>query len=178
MLRTRVGYAGGTQPAPTYRKIGDHSETIQLDYDPQEISYEQLLKIFWTTHQPTDRPYASQYRSIIFYHSEEQRRLAVASKRRQEDELGKKLYTQIVPAAEFYVAEDYHQKYSLRQNRTLMREFSALYPDPGDFLDSTAAARVNGYLAQYGDRDSLQTEIQTFGLSEQGRKQLLKAVGK
>ena len=104
--------------------------------------------------------------------------LAEASKRQQEAELNTKIFTQIVPAAEFYVAEDYHQKYSLRQNKTLMGEFSALYPDPVDFLDSTAAARVNGYLAQYGDRDSLQAEIQNFGLSEQGRKQLLKAVGK
>ena len=104
--------------------------------------------------------------------------LAEASKRQQEAELNTKIFTQIVPAAEFYVAEDYHQKYSLRQNKTLMGEFSALYPDPVDFLDSTAAARVNGYLAQYGDRDSLHAEIQNFGLSEQGRKQLLKAVGK
>ena len=68
MIRTRVGYAGGTTNNPTYRALGDHAETIQVDYDPTQISYEELLEAFWTSHSPTSRPWSRQYASIIFYH--------------------------------------------------------------------------------------------------------------
>lgn len=71
MIRTRVGYAGGSKENPTYYSLGDHSETIQIDYDPTQISYGQLLEVFWNSHNPTYEPWSRQYMSIIFYHSED-----------------------------------------------------------------------------------------------------------
>jgi len=82
VLRTRVGYAGGTKPNPTYRDLGDHAETVQVDYDLSKITYPELLNAFWTGHDPTHRSWSRQYASIIFVHNEEERRLAEASKAR------------------------------------------------------------------------------------------------
>jgi peptide methionine sulfoxide reductase MsrA len=88
VVRTRVGYAGGTKANPTYYRLGDHSETIQIDYDPAVISYEQLLDLFWSWHRP-DRPaHSTQYASRVFYHSETQRALAEASKAGHDERLG------------------------------------------------------------------------------------------
>jgi peptide-methionine (S)-S-oxide reductase len=173
VIRTRVGYAGGEKENPTYERIGDHSETIQIDYDPEQITYEELLDVYWASHSPTSRPYSRQYASVIFYHNEEQRRLAEASRDRQEGELGKPVYTEIVPYTEFYLAEGYHQKYQLRHDRDLMAEFRAIYPDETDFINSTAAARVNGYVAGNGTLAELEAIVADLGLSPQAQQKLL-----
>ena len=178
MVRTRVGYAGGTKKNPTYHSLGDHTETVQIDYDPARISYEDLLKIFWASHSPTRPPWSRQYMSIIFYHNEEQRRLALETKACEEARIGGKLYTEIVPAGEFYLAEDYHQKYYLRGYPHLEGEFAAIYRDERALVDSTAAARVNGYLAGYGTLENLKAELDDLGLSPAGREELLSAVRK
>lgn len=130
---------------PTYTNLGDHSETIQMDYDPAVISYAELLDMFWANHGPQYRSYSQQYASVIFYHTEEQRQLAEASKAREEARLGKKVYTEIKPAGTFWWAEDYHQKYYLQSSSGLSRELRAKYPDFKDFVNSTEAARANGY---------------------------------
>jgi len=178
VVRTRVGYAGGTTENPTYYHLGDHTETVQIEYDPTQVSYQELLDVFWAGHDPT-RPAASrQYASIIFYHNEEQRRLAQESKERQEARCGCRLYTEIVPATEFYQAEDYHQKYRLQQSSEFMSEFKAIYPDNSDFVNSTAAARVNGYLGGYGTLADLQAEIDGLDLSPAARQRLLDMVSR
>ena len=173
MIRTRVGYAGGEKENPTYERIGDHSETIQIDYDPEQITYAELLDVYWTSHSPTSRPFSRQYASVIFYHDQEQRRLAEESRDRREAELGKPVYTEIVPYAEFYLAEGYHQKYQLRHDRDLMAEFRAIYPDEADFINSTAAARVNGYVAGNGTLEELQAIVKDLGLSTEAQQRLL-----
>jgi peptide-methionine (S)-S-oxide reductase len=178
VVRTRVGYAGGVKKGPTYRSLGDHSEAIQIDYDPTEISYEELLDVFWTTHRPTQPVGSRQYMSVVFYHDEEQKRLALDSKAREAARLQQDIYTEIVPASEFYPAEDYHQKYQLRQRPELMKEFAAIYPDNDDFVASTAAARVNGYVAGYGTLAGLQGELDDLGLSLQGSQLLLDIVSR
>ena len=176
MIRTRVGYTGGTTENPTYYNLGDHTETVQLEYDPTRISYQELLDVFWAGHSP-DRPaWSRQYASIIFYHDEEQRRLAEASKGQYEAQCGCRVYTEIIPAATFYLAEDYHQKYQLQQSSTFMDVFAAIYPDPVDFVNSTAAARVNGYLGGYGTPADLQAEIDDLGLSPEAQEALLEIV--
>ena len=175
MVRTRVGYAGGTTQDPTYRSIGDHSETIQIEYDPTQVSYADLLGVFWESHNPTSRPFSRQYMSIIFYHNEEQKRLALETKEREAGARGT-IYTEIVPASQFYLAEDYHQKYRLRQARDLMREFKAIYPREEDFVNSTAAARVNGYLGGHGTSAVLAAELDDLGLSPAGGERLLDIV--
>jgi peptide-methionine (S)-S-oxide reductase len=167
-----VGYAGGSKPHPAYRDLGNHSETIQIDYDPSQMSYAELLDIFWSDHSPTNRPYSRQYASIIFTHDEEQHRLALETKAREEAERGQTIYTEIVPYTEFWLAEDYHQKYRLRQDRDLVGEFTALYPDLDEFVNSTATARVNGYLGGNGRLAQFEAEIDELGLSAEARQHL------
>jgi peptide-methionine (S)-S-oxide reductase len=106
--------------------------------------------------------------SIIFYHNDEQKKLAEESRDRLQDERGRKVYTEIVPAAEFYPAEDYHQKYYLRQLPELMRELTAYYADFESLVNSTAAARLNGYAGGFGTPDTLEEELDSLGLSPRG----------
>jgi len=111
--------------------------------------------------------------SIVFYHNEEQKKLAIESKEREEFRLGHSIVTEIIPFSEFYLAEDYHQKYYLHQETDLVRELSAIYPDISDFIDSTAVARLNGYVGGYGTPETLEKELNSLGLSEAGKKSLL-----
>jgi peptide-methionine (S)-S-oxide reductase len=111
--------------------------------------------------------------SIVFYHNEGQRMLAIESKEREEYHSGRSVVTEIMPFSEFYLAEDYHQKYYLSQDPGLMQEFSAIYPDVSDFIDSTAVARVNGYVGGYGTPETLEKELSSLGLSEAGKMRLL-----
>lgn len=173
MVRTRVGYAGGATADPTYHDLGSHSETIQIDYDPSQITYEELLDRFWNSHSPTSRPWSNQYASIIFYHDDEQKRLAEESRDRQAAGTDGQVFTQIIPFSEFYLAETYHQKYRLQQAPDLQEAFRTLYPDDGDFINSTAAARFNGYMGGYGTLDALEAEIGDLDLSSETQKWLL-----
>jgi peptide-methionine (S)-S-oxide reductase len=116
--------------------------------------------------------------SIVFYHNEEQRRLAIESKEREESRLGHDIVTEIIPFSEFYLAEDYYQKYYLRQEPGLFQELSAIYPDIRDFIDSTAVARLNGYVGGYGTPETLEKELNSLGLSEAGKERLLAIVGR
>jgi len=159
VVRTRVGYAGDTQANPTYHDLGDHSETVQVDYDPALISYEELLEVYFASHQPDQPMMSRQYASFIFVHNEEQRRLAEEAKAREEARLGRKLYVGIVPAGTFYRAEDYHQKYYLQGWRNVAAELQTIYPGFQALVDSTAAARLNGYLGGNGTRTSLEAEL-------------------
>ncbi len=172
-MRTRVGYAGGTTENPTYRQLGNHSETIQIDYDPTKITYQALLDIFWEGHNPTWPSASPQYASRIFYHTEEQREQAVESKERQAAQCDCQIHTEIVPLDEFYLAEDYHQKYRLKQSTLFADQFNAMYPDEDDLIDSTAAARVNGYLAGYGTLADLQEDLGELGLSPAAQDRLV-----
>lgn len=177
-MRTRVGYAGGTKKDPTYHSLGDHAETIQIDFDPARISYAQLLHVFWAEHEPVSRQWSRQYMSMIHYHNDEQKRAAEASKSREETKQKTRLFTEIVPAGKFYLAEDYHQKHYLRQVRELLNEYLAIYPKLSDLISSTAVARVNGYAGHYGTIDGLKAEIDTLGLSPSGRERLLQIISR
>lgn len=172
MVRTRVGYTGGTKKNPTYHNLGDHTESIQIDYDPAQISYEKLLEVFWQSHDPCRPAYSRQYMTAVFYHNAAQKKLAEQTRDREAAKRGKKIVTAILPLSEFYLAEDYHQKYYLRQTRELMKEYSAIYPRAQDFMNSTAAARVNGYIDGKGTAEGLAKEIDQLGLSPEGQRRL------
>jgi len=176
VVRTRVGYAGGTTKNPTYHNLGDHTETIQIDYDPTQISYKELLDVFWDSHNPAQPSWSRQYMSIVFYHNDEQKKLAMETRDREAARINGEILTEIVPASEFYLAEAYHQKYRLQQVPDLMEEFRVMYPDDEDLVDSTAAARVNGYLGSYGTFEALQAETSGLGLSPAGSHRLLDIV--
>jgi len=122
VISTRVGYTGGTLKGPTYKDVcGDHTghaEAVEVTYDPARVPYEELLKIFWENHDPTTLnrqgpDVGTQYRSAIFYHSPEQEAAARKSKEQLEKSgtFRRPIVTEIVPAAEFWQAEDYHQQY-------------------------------------------------------------------
>ena len=172
MIRTRVGYAGGLQADPEYRSMGDHTETVQVDYDPSRISYSQLLEIFWQSHTPTGRAHSRQYMRAVFYHDENQRRQAEASKAALGQKLGQPIQTAVAPVRSFTMAEDYHQKYLLQQQYNLKAEMSHIYPNHQDFVDSTAVARVNGYVGGNGSPEQFKREIDHLGISDAGKQAL------
>jgi peptide-methionine (S)-S-oxide reductase len=173
VVRTRVGYAGGTSKNPTYFSLDGHSETCQIDYDATIISYGELLDVFWDNHDATWRSRLPQYMSVIFCHNREQRSISLASKQREEVRLGTTVATRVVSLSEFYLAEDYHQKYYLQQVPELVQEFRMMYPDIRDFVDSTAATRVNAFVAGYGTLGKLQDQLASFGLSPKAEEKLL-----
>jgi methionine-S-sulfoxide reductase len=173
VIRTRVGYAGGDTNNPTYRNLGGHTETVQIDFDPGKVTYPELLEVFWKSHDPTAQPWSRQYLSIIFYHGEDQKNAALLSRRQAETQLGREIQTEVIPLTAFYRAEDYHQKYYLQKKPELFSEFAIIYPETGRLTGSTAAARVNGFLGGYGSLKSLQEQIDSFGLSPSGKERLL-----
>ena len=176
MVRTRVGYAGGTKQNPTYRDLGDHTETVQIDYDPSKITYSELLDAFWTGHDTTHRSWSRQYASIIFVHNEDQRRLAEVSKTRLSMDRGSTVYTEIVPYNGFTLAENYHQKHNIQLFPAFREELMRIYPSPADFVASTAVARVNGYVGGEGSYEALLKDIDSLGLSSARKEELLKVV--
>jgi peptide-methionine (S)-S-oxide reductase len=122
VVSTTSGYIGGQTKNPTYHEVAEgttgHAEAVQIAYDPTKVSYEKLLEVFWQNIDPFTPnaqfcDHGSQYRSAIFYQNEEQKRLAEASKQKLEKSgrFTQPIVTEIVPAGEFYVAEDYHQDY-------------------------------------------------------------------
>ena len=170
VIRTRVGYAGGRKKSPTYARIGDHTETVQVDYDPARISYEQLLDIIWDSHTSTSHNASGQYMRAIFFHDERQKEIALASQKALAEKIGQPVITRVLPVRSFTMAEDYHQKYILKQNKGLMRELSAIYPAHSDMVASTVAARLNGYAGRYGTQEQLSQEIDQLGLSDNGKR--------
>lgn len=175
-MRTAVGYSGGTTESPNYHKIGDHSETLLVEFDPEIISYEDLLGVFWESHDPEAESYLRQYRNAIFTMSEEQQKTAEKSRKQLAETTHRPVYTAIEPAGKFYIAEDYHQKYLLRKSGGIFRELQEIYPDAADFTASTAAARINGYLGCNGDREQLTRELDQLGLSVQMQERLVEHV--
>lgn len=113
VVSTRVGYAGGTKENPTYHDMGDHTEVIEVTFDPAKISYADLLKKFWADHDPTyDNP--PQYQSAIFYTNAAQEEIARKSLGDARERSDRAVQTRLEPLGEFYEAEEYHQKYYQR----------------------------------------------------------------
>lgn len=128
VTETEVGYMGGALADPTYQDVCSdttgHAEVVQVVYDPDRVSFEELLTLFWDNHDPTTLnrqgpDVGSQYRSVIFFHTPEQASMAKASKERLEaaGRYGNPIVTEIVPAATFYRAEAYHQQYLEKRGR-------------------------------------------------------------
>ncbi|MEJ5378366.1 MAG: peptide-methionine (S)-S-oxide reductase MsrA [bacterium] len=124
VIMTTVGYTGGHKDNPTYEEVSSgstgHAEAVEILYDPAQVTYEQLLEVFWQNIDPTvkDRQFCDvgpQYRTAIFYHDHEQKRLAEASlERLRQSGRFERIFTEILPASTFWPAEDYHQDYYLK----------------------------------------------------------------
>jgi peptide-methionine (S)-S-oxide reductase len=126
VIITTVGYMGGRLKNPTYEQVctdkTGHAEVIQIIFDKEQISYEKLLEIFWSIHDPTQLnrqgpDIGKQYRSVIFYHNETQKKIAEESKKQIQNKYNRKIVTEITLASKFYPAEEYHQKYLQKQGR-------------------------------------------------------------
>jgi len=128
VISTKVGFSGGTVTDPSYERVcrGDtgHAEVVEVEYDPTKISYKDLLKKFFSSHDPTtlnrqgpDVGY--QYRSVIFYNNPEQEKEAIAAKEELQAKSRRQIVTEIVPAKPFYAAEEYHQHYLLKRGQTV-----------------------------------------------------------
>jgi peptide-methionine (S)-S-oxide reductase len=128
VVSTRVGYSGGQLENPSYEDVctdkTGHAEVVEVTYDPRRVSYEELLEVFWDCHDPTTLnrqgpDVGTQYRSVVFFHTPEQRAAAIASKEalHRSGRLRRPIVTQIEPAATFYEAEGYHQRYLEKRGR-------------------------------------------------------------
>jgi peptide-methionine (S)-S-oxide reductase len=124
---TRVGYSGGHTDNPRYEDVCSHTtghaEVVEVTYDPERVSYDDLLQVFWRKHDPTQLnrqgwDIGDQYRSAIFFHDEEQREAALRSKAQEQASFTAPVVTQIEPAQTFYEAEDYHQQYLEKRGRS------------------------------------------------------------
>jgi peptide-methionine (S)-S-oxide reductase len=127
VVDVEVGYSGGITKDPTYEQVCSHTtghaEVAQVTFDPERVSFDQLLEVFWALHDPTQvnrqgPDIGDQYRSVVFTHSDEQRLAAEASKAKAQPSFGKPIATQIVPLTEFYSAEGYHQAYYEKNGHT------------------------------------------------------------
>jgi len=128
VINTTVGYTGGNLKNPTYEDVCSdktgHAEAVLVEFDSKTVSYERLLNVLWSIHDPTQwhkqgHDLGSQYRSAIFYHNEEQKKAAINSKQKLEKsgKYKKPIVTEIAPASAFYKAEEYHQKYFEKQGK-------------------------------------------------------------
>ncbi len=170
---TLAGYAGGTTPAPSYRTMGDHIETIQLLYDPSVIKYPELLSVFFANHKPLGKPWKRQYSSAIFFHSAEQKEQALEAKERSSTFFGQEVYTPVIPYEHFYRAEDRHQKYKLQRHPLLLNWIQERFGNFQEMVDSTAAARLNGYLYGFGTEEAIVQFTDKYRLSAPATEVLL-----
>lgn len=176
MIRTRVGYVGGTTKNPTYQKIGDYTEGLQIDFDPAVISYQKLLDTFWTDHFHCRRAFSKQYMKAVFYHDNTQKKLAENGLKQTQKRQGKKVTSQVLPVTDFYRAEDYHQKYMLRMDDKLMKLMGDQNITPEQFTDSTLAARLNGYAGGHGNKTTLKKQLEPLNLEPAFLEELWQSV--
>ncbi|MFC4098482.1 peptide-methionine (S)-S-oxide reductase MsrA [Paenibacillus xanthanilyticus] len=171
VIRTRVGYAGGKTESPTYRRMGDHTETVEVEFDPGVVSFGELAALFWANHNPANiNGYKGrQYQSLLFYRDAEQQAAIenVLAERRagglpEPD-------TEIVPFGGFHPAEANHQKYYLKRHPDARAKLSAIFP--GEALTgSTLAARLNGLAKGFTNRERILEELADGRESEEARR--------
>lgn len=152
---------------PTYHSLGNHTEAIEIDFAPDEISFEEILAMIWSSHNPIGAVRSSQYKSAIWYATDCQKDLILSSIQLLTQKYQRTPTTEVLPLETFFVAEDYHQKYVLQRHDTIMKKFKMYYPDFRDFIDSTAAARLNGFAYGFGSDQLFQQEQDRYGLTSE-----------
>lgn len=131
--------------------------------------------MFWQGHSPEYKAPTRQYQSMILYHNDNQKMLALGSKKHEEERIDSRIHTIIEPFSKFYLAEAYHQKYYLQLVMEIVKDYREVY-NMEDFINSTATARVNGYIKGYGSIRSLNEIINNLGLSDKSKKRLIQIV--
>ncbi|EDO46404.1 predicted protein, partial [Nematostella vectensis] len=163
VVRTKVGYTGGQKEYPTYHSLGDHTESVQIEYDPKETDYNKLLRIFWENHDSTSC-HKRQYMSAIFFHNEKQKQDAEITRNEHQQKVRGPIVTKILPAQTFYDAENYHQKYILRNSSHIL---ASLGLSNEEIKSSYVATRLNGYLGGHGSLSQLDGEAKKLGLTDE-----------
>ena len=158
VVRTRVGYAGGTTPEPTYADIGDHTEALQIGYDPERLSFADVLDVAFRSHDPRHQVRKTQYQNIVFTATAEQRD-ALSSYLDDSEYDREGIETRIEPLEGFTLAEPYHQKYHLQSKRWATTVFREAGYDGADLRESPAAATLNGYVAGHDIPDAEQLGV-------------------
>ena len=171
VLRTRVGYCGGTKTKPSYYSLGDHTEAISIDYDPGLTSYEDMLGYFWDGHRCERNNHSRQYMNAVFIRNDTQQEVASASLAQRAESLGipaSKVATEILPIGDFTYAEGYHHKYYLTRYPDVREFLDRTYPLGKALADSTAATRLNAYLGSGMERDwnTFLAELSSYGLPD------------
>ncbi|WP_336364075.1 peptide-methionine (S)-S-oxide reductase MsrA [Halalkalicoccus salilacus] len=148
VVRTRVGYAGGTKPNPTYHALGDHTEAFQVDYDPEALSYADLLEVVFERHDPNHQTRKKQYQNAVFCGTKTQRE-AVETYLEADGRSADAIETRIERLSRFYPAESYHQKYNLRSRPSLLEPFEETGYGDEELRESPTAAKLNAHAAGY-----------------------------
>ncbi|MBB3113217.1 peptide-methionine (S)-S-oxide reductase [Paenibacillus phyllosphaerae] len=178
--RTRVGFAGGTAPDPTYRQMGDHSEVVEVDYIPALLPLAELLELFWNSHNPDNiNGYKGrQYWSMALYRNEAQLAVikAALQKRAAEGLNVTGAATEVAPFAAFYLAEDKHQKYYLKRYPDAIEKLSKLYPEHDELVHSTLAARLNGVAKGYASRERILADIASWPIDSASKEAMLAVI--
>lgn len=171
VYRTRAGYAGGTSLHPTYREMGDHTESIEVDFDPAIISLEELLVHFWKNHYPNRDNYKGrQYISLLCYRGEEQLKAIETVRARMEKELGEGIETEVASFKAFTMAEERHQKYYLKRYPKALEQLKSIYTEEVELTDATFAARLNGFVKGFGTKEGLIQEIGNWNIETSQRE--------
>ncbi|XP_077543105.1 peptide methionine sulfoxide reductase-like isoform X1 [Haemaphysalis longicornis] len=163
VLRTSVGFAGGTKKDPTYRSLGDYTEVTRVEYDPSETNFNELLKLFWAHHDPTRSRATKEYMSAIFFHDGDQEKVAKRSLEENRKNFKAPIVTQILTLENFYLADESHQKYRLQRQAALYR--SLVESGMKDVTRSHVATRLNGYVGGFGTVAAFDAESHRLGLS-------------
>ena len=148
---------------------------MQVDFDPTQISYEEIVNLFWKSHNPILPSRSSQYKSAIWFANDNQLDVINSTMQPLVAKHERDLTTEVLPLATFYNAEDYHQKYSLQRHRSLMNTFKTMYPAFQGFVDSTAAARLNGFASGRGSQSLFEMEKDTYGFELSELDRLIRA---
>jgi len=138
-----------------------------MEFDPTVITYEELLRIFWQSHDASSDPYSRQYMSAVFPMNKDQEAVVEKVKSELEKKAGYAFQTAVIPLEKFYLAEEYHQKYYMQARTGFLQYFQTFYPDAQGWINSTAATRVNGYWAGYGSKSQLMEEKDRLGLPDE-----------
>ncbi|OCT16599.1 peptide methionine sulfoxide reductase [Paenibacillus pectinilyticus] len=178
VVRTRVGYAGGTTSGPTYRNLGDHTETVELDFDPKRVSLESILELFWEHHHPPNiNEYKGrQYLSLVLYRDELQKNTIYSVTEGFRLKGKGRPDTEIALLKGFYPAEERHQKYYLKRYPDAVLKLRPLYPTPEGLMNATLAARLNGLAKGFTNLSLVIQDIQSWPIAEVERGELIRLV--
>ncbi len=164
MIRTRVGYAGGTQDDPDYYNLGDHTECLRVEYDSEEVTYDELLREFWQRHDPIRQSPSRQYENLLLYASDRQRERINRSVCQYLDLDSETPATRIDSLDTFYPAEDYHQNYYLRSAETLK---SLVDGSSYNFVRSILATKLNAFAGNQLVAEKLKDQLCARGVDQE-----------